>query len=67
MSETDWYNDVAWRGRIVAECATLERWYVFRGIEGSNPSLSARRKVTILQGIVIFLLEKKIRITGSAQ
>jgi hypothetical protein len=44
MGTFGWYTYFVWRGRIVAECATLERWYVFRGIEGSNPSLSAKKK-----------------------
>ncbi len=30
------------RGAGVVELATLERWYARKGIEGSNPSLSAK-------------------------
>jgi hypothetical protein len=31
-----------WRDRIVVECACLESKYIRKGIEGSNPSLSAK-------------------------
>ena len=50
------YNMLSWRGRIVVECATLERWYIRKGIEGSNPSLSARSGAVRLSCLAVSLL-----------
>jgi hypothetical protein len=38
----------------VVELATLERWYTRKGIEGSNPSLSAEVKADSKESALLY-------------
>ena len=38
----------------MVDLATLERWYIRKGIEGSNPSLSAQRDNQLLESVCPF-------------